>query len=169
VNGGQDPSMLFITGDSIDLQLGTDPAANAKRGDAAPGDVRLLISVLNDKPVAVLYRFRVKDGKQPQTFTSPWRSYVVDKVEVLTDAVIAINRRGDSYVVEASVPLKTLGFAPEPGKAYKADLGVIYSDAKGNNRAARVYWSNKATGLVNDVPGEIMPTPNLWGTAKLGE
>ena len=33
----------------------------------------------------------------------------------------------------------------------------------GTNRDARVYWSNKATGLVNDVPGEIMVQPNLWG------
>jgi len=44
---------------------------------------------------------------------------------------------------------------------------VIFSDAKGDNRAARVYWSNKATGLVADVPGEIMATPKLWGSATL--
>ena len=50
---------------------------------------------------------------------------------------------------------------------YKLDLGVIYSDAKGDNRAARVYWSNKDTGLVADVPGEIMATPNLWGAATV--
>jgi hypothetical protein len=34
---------------------------------------------------------------------------------------------------------------------------------------ARVYWANQATGLVNDVPGEIMATPNLWGTAAVAE
>ena len=65
------------------------------------------------------------------------------------------------------MPLKTLGFDPQPGKTYKLDLGVIFSDATGTNRSLRMYWANKATGLVNDVPGEIMPTPNLWGVAAL--
>jgi hypothetical protein len=63
--------------------------------------------------------------------------------------------------------LAALGFKPEAGKEYKADIGAVFSDATGANRAARVYWANKATGLVNDVPGEIMGFPNLWGTARL--
>ena len=33
-----------------------NPDANAKRTDAVPGDLRLPISVLDGKPVAVLYR-----------------------------------------------------------------------------------------------------------------
>jgi hypothetical protein len=28
----------------------------------------------------------------------------------------------------------------------------------------RSYWSNQNTGLVNDVPGEIMLSPVSWGT-----
>ena len=42
-------------------------------------------------------------------------------------------------------------------------MGVIFSDAAGTTRSLRMYWDNTATGLVNDVPGEIMPTPKLWG------
>jgi hypothetical protein len=34
---------------------------------------------------------------------------------------------------------------------------VIFSDATGTNRALLLYWANQATGLVNDVPGVIMP------------
>ncbi len=45
----------FKTGDAVDLQLGANPDANAKRIDAVRGDLRLLISVLDGKPVAVLY------------------------------------------------------------------------------------------------------------------
>lgn len=66
-------------------------------------------------------------------------------------------------------PLTTLGFTPVAGKEYKLDLGVVYADAKGDNRAARVYWANKATGLVSDVPGEIMASPNLWGKATVAK
>jgi len=167
VNGGEDFTHLFVTGDSVNLHLGTDPDASVKRREAASGDVRLLISVLDEKPVAVLYRWKVRGAKKPVTFTCPWRSHTVDSVTVLADARISIARRGHGYVVEAAVPLKSLGFSPEVGKSYKLDLGVIYSDAKGNNRAARMYWSNKATGLVADVPGEIMAQPSLWGTATL--
>ena len=50
--------------------------------------------------------------------------------------------------VEAAVPLATLGFDPQPGKSYKLDLGVIFSDATGTTRSLRMYWANKATGLV---------------------
>lgn len=167
VNAGKDVTQLFVTGDSVDLQLGANPDANAKRTDAVPGDLRLLISVLDGKPAAVLYRWKTAGAKHPQTFTSPWRQYTVEDVQVLTDATVTINRRANGYTVEAAVPLKTLGFDPQPGKSYKLDLGVIYSDATGTTRALRMYWANKATGLVNDIPGEIMPTPNLWGTAQL--
>lgn len=169
VNGGQDISQLFITGDSVDLQLGTDPAANTKRTDGGLGDLRLLISVLDNKPVAVLYRWKTAEEKRAQTFSSPWRKVSLDWVEPLKNAEINIVRRNGGYTVEAAIPLQTLGFTPMAGKAYKLDLGAIFSDPTGTNRAARVYWANKATGLVNDVPGEIMATPNLWGTAKLAD
>lgn len=167
VNAGQDVTQLFTTGDSVDLQIGTDPAADPKRADAVPGDLRLLISVLDGKPTAVLYRWKTAGTKRPQTFTCPWRQYTVEDVQVLTDAMVTINRRNGGYTVEAAVKLATLGFDPQPEKTYKLDLGVIFSDATGTNRAQRMYWANQATGLVNDVPGEIMPTPNLWGTATL--
>ena len=170
VNGGKDWTQLFTTGDSIDLQLGTNPGADPQRTEPVAGDLRLLVSVLDQQPVAVLYRWKAKDGeKHPVTFASPWRKYTMDDVTRVADARIQIARRGDGYAVEAAVPLQSLGFALEAGKEYKADLGVICSDPTGNNRSARVYWSNKATGLVNDVPGEIMATPNLWGTAVLSK
>ena len=169
VNGGKDAGQLFVTGDSVDLQLGADPAADPKRTDAAAGDLRLLISVLNNEPVAVLYRWKVKGKKNPVTFSCPWRSCTVDSVEIVKDARISITRRGGGYTVEAAVPLAALAFAPQAGKSCKIDLGVIFSDAKGNNRAARVYWANKATGLTADVPGEIMAFPSLWGTATVAQ
>ncbi len=166
VNGGKDVNQLFVTGDSVNLELGANAGADPKRKDAVPGDVRLLISVLDTNPVAVLYRWKVAEGKNPVTFSSPWRSHVVDRVDVIQSAKIQIGRSAGGYNVVASVPLSELGFKPEAGKEYRLDLGVIFSDAKGDNRVARVYWSNKATGLVADVPGEIMATPQLWGTGK---
>ncbi len=45
VNGGKDIKQLFTTGDSVDLQLGTNPKTDPKRTEPAIGDLRLLISV----------------------------------------------------------------------------------------------------------------------------
>jgi len=133
------------------------------------------MSKFETNTAAVLYRWKVKGEKNPVKFVCPWRSHTVDRVDVLADAKAVMTRKGGGYLVEAAVPLATLGFAPQAGstgspqagKEYKLDMGVIFSDAKGNDRAARVYWANKATGLVNDVPGEIMASPEMWGKATV--
>jgi hypothetical protein len=168
VNGGQDWQLLFKTGDSVDLQLGTDPQANPKRSTPAPGDLRLLVAPFHGGNIAVLYRHRLPGSAESVVFQSPWRNEKVDSVRKLESARIAVRRSGDSYLVQAAVPLADLGLdATAFGKRLRCDFGVIYGDAAGTTNIFRNYWSNQATGLVNDVPGEIMLTPNLWGDATL--
>ena len=71
-------------------------------------------------------------------------------------------------VAPSRSPLGDLGLdASAFGKPLRCDFGVIYGDAEGTTNVFRNYWSNQATGLVNDVPGEIMLAPNLWGDATL--
>ncbi len=164
VNNGKDWTTLFKTGDSIDLQLGTDPNALAHRSSPVPGDMRLLIAPYEGKPIAVLYKHRVPGTKEPFIFSSPWRSENVDVVEKITDAKIAVDVSGDWYVVEAAIPLKNIGLDKIPSEPIKADFGVVYGDPAGTVNVLRSYWANEATGLVNDVPGEIMLNPRLWGT-----
>ena len=166
VNGGKDWTLLFKAGDSVDLQLATNAAADPTRRGPVPGDLRLLIAPFEGKPVAVLYRHRMPGAKQPVAFTSPWRSETVDSVERLADARIAVSKGGDQYTVEAAIPLKALGLGKPGGKTLKADFGVLYGDPDGAMTMLRSYWSNQATALVNDVPGEIMLHPNLWGTVR---
>ena len=168
VNNGKDWTTLFKTGDSVDLQIGVDTKANTKRSGPAPGDMRILIGKFNGEDIAVLYKHRLKKGekKDPVTFTSPWRSETVDKVEKIADAKIKVNVSGGGYEVEAAIPLSALGVSNLSGLKLKGDFGVIYGDDKGTINFLRNYWSNKATGLVNDVPGEIMLNPANWGTLK---
>lgn len=40
---------------------------------------------------------------------------------------------------------------------------MTFRDANGPDTNLRFHWSNQSTGLVDDIPGEIMLTPNLWG------
>ena len=167
VNNGKDWQTLFKTGDSIDFQIGVDPQADPKRAGPVPGDLRLLVAPFQGGNIAVLYRHRLPGASDSVVFQCPWRSEKVDSVKKLESARIAVSRGGDSYTVEVAVPLAELGLAPTTGKALRGDFGVIYGDAEGTTNIFRNYWSNQATGLVNDVPGEIMLTPVLWGGITL--
>jgi hypothetical protein len=33
---------------------------------------------------------------------------------------------------------------------------------------SRLYWSNKATGIVSDIPSEAELQPSLWGVWEFG-
>ncbi len=157
-NAGQDETLLFKTGDAVDLMLAT-PA----------GPVRLLISALAGKPLAVLYRLQVP-GTAPERrvrFASPARSVFFDQVARLEDVAIAVAPCAGGFLVEAAVPWADLGLAPAAGATIPGDLGVLAADDGGTQTVARRYWSNQATGLVNDVPGEAELTPALWGTFVL--
>jgi streptogramin lyase len=161
VNNGKDWQTLFKTGDSVDFQIGVDAKANPKRSGPVPGDLRLLVAPFESGNIAVLYRHRLPGSSDSVVFQSPWRSEKVDSVKKLDRAQVAVNRAGNGYTVDVAVPLADLGLAP--GQPLRGDFGVIYGDAAGTTNVFRSYWSNQATGLVNDVPGEIMLTPALWG------
>lgn len=167
VNRGEDWTALFKTGDSVDLQLATDPKNRAKRNEAAVGDIRLLFAPFHEGNLAVLYSPRLGRDLQakgnPVVFTSPWRSEKVDDVRQLKGVEVKVSKQQSGYVLEALIPLKELGVDSLEGKILRGDFGVIFGDEEGTVNLSRSYWSNKATGLVNDVPGEIMLQPDFWG------
>lgn len=37
------------------------------------------------------------------------------------------------------------------------------SDQSGTRAASRIYWSNKNTNIMSDLPSEAALQPNLWG------
>jgi hypothetical protein len=155
VNGGRDWTSLFATGDSVDLQIG--PAG--ERRAAIEGDQRLLIAPFEGQPIAVLYQHVKPGGANPIEFTSPWRGCKVDHVQRL-DIPIDFSKRHGGYEISVRIPLAMLGL--QPG-ALRADFGVTFGDAEGSETQLRSYWANPATMLVDDIPGEIMLHPNLWG------
>ncbi|MFA6290588.1 MAG: FlgD immunoglobulin-like domain containing protein [Victivallales bacterium] len=167
-NAGDDPNMLFKTGDSVDMQIGIDSKANPARTAPVPGDQRLLITIYKGKPVGVLYKHRVPGtpATDKTGFASPSRIEYVDKIVQLDPSNIGIARNTKGYAVEAVVPLALLGFTPQAGQSYKADFGILSADSSGAATQVRSYWANQATGIVSDVPSEIMLTPGLWGEIR---
>ncbi|MCY3023687.1 MAG: hypothetical protein NTW87_32300, partial [Planctomycetota bacterium] len=168
-NAGDDPNMLFKTGDSVDLQIAADLKAPANRTAPIPGDQRLLLSVFQGKPIGVLYKHRIAGTPQAEKtgFASPWRTEYVDRIVKLDAANIGIARSQKGYDLEAVVPLELLGLKPEKGAVYRADFGILSADSSGGSTQVRTYWANQATGVVSDVPSEIMLVPGLWGVLKL--
>lgn len=150
VNSGMDLPMLFKTGGGLDLML-----------NAIVGGERLLVTKVNGKPVAVLYRPQVNGiPSNPVSFSSPQRIITFDHVDDVSGQVNLVEDGKGDY--EFSVPLSLLSFTPTPKETIKGDIGIL----RGNGFATlqRTYWFNKATGLVSDIPSEVELTPQLWGT-----
>jgi hypothetical protein len=83
----------------------------------------------------------------------------------LTKGTAATSTNNDSAGdFEFSMPLGVLGLKPTPGTTLRGDIGLLRGD--GLRTTQRVYWFNKATGLVSDLPSEAELTPQLWGTMK---
>ena len=174
--------LLFKTGGALDLQIAADPNAPNNRSNPAPGDQRLLITQVGGKTVAVRYRAIATDDKAPVPFASPSRTVTFDRVDEVSDQIRlaqgtapieefhAGNVFGDktdkyegaSY--EVAIPLSVLGLKPVAGQSVRGDLGILVGN--GFQTIQRIYWNNKATGLVSDIPGEAMLTPQLWGQWK---
>jgi len=166
VNGADAPEFMYARGDTVDLQLGTDPAADAKRAEPVKGDLRLSIGNLQGKPTAVVYR-PVATEKAPRKFFSGVAKdgYEMQSVKVLDAAKIEVkvDAKGKRYTVEAAIPLAALGLAPAAGLTLSGDLGVTFGDQDGKDTILRSYWSNQATGLVADEVYELMLEPRNWG------
>jgi hypothetical protein len=162
-NSAKMPEEMYTTGDTVDFQLGTDPAADNNHDEAVAGDLRLSIGSFNGAPTVVLYR-KVAATKKPKTFSSGVvKSYTMDYVDIVRDAKINLVKRDNGYLVEAAIPLSALGFKPAEGQTRRGDLGVTYGGEGGGRTRLRVYWNNQHTGIVDDAVFELMMEPKNWG------
>ena len=166
VNGASDPAQMYAMGDTVDFQIGTDPKAEPKRNEAVLGDLRLSIGNLQGKPTAVVFR-RIAEDKQPRKFFSGVvrEGYEMQSVKVLEDAKIEVkaDAKKKQYIVEAVIPLKSLGLNPKNGLKLQGDIGVTHGDSAGQDTVLRSYWNNQKTGLVADEVFELKMEPANWG------
>ncbi len=162
-NNGQDDKLMFKTGDAVDLMLGPEKSAKGE------GNLRLLLTQQAGQTLAVLNQKVVPNAPKNENyaFSSPWRTINFDRVVEVPEVKMASGKIQGGYFVEATIPWKTLGITPQAGLKLKGDVGALFGDSDGTQTISRQYWSNKATGLVNDIPGEADLSPNLWGTFTL--
>ena len=150
----------FIGGDAVDLQLDVP----------GTGPIRLLAAGLGGKNTVTLWKARSQAEENPTTYAvanNLANAVTFPFVRRLDKAVVKVATGFNSYSVLIQVPLAELGLDACLGGEVKGVAGVIYSDPSGTNRASRVYWHNKSTGLVSDVPSEARLDPARWGTVTL--
>ena len=163
-NAGDAWQVLFKTGGALDLMLATNPDAPSKRTQAVAGDLRLLVTLRKGKPTAVLYQPVAGEPKSPGSFSSPWRTITFDRV---TEIGAPLNFAAKDGAYEYSVPLTALGLSPAAGLELRGDIGILRGN--GFQTLQRLYWQNKATSTVADVPTEATLTPHLWGRWRFKE
>jgi hypothetical protein len=179
-NKGDSVPLLFKSGGALDLMIETNSKANAQKKEPAAGDQRLLVSVVGGKPIAIHYQAVVPGSTDPISFSGPTRTVVFDRVDNVSQHLELASGKtpilevhegnvfgnkvdqytGTSY--EYSIPLSVLHWSPTPESKFRGDVGILIGN--GFQSVQRVYWHNKATGLISDVPSEAMLTPQLWGT-----
>ena len=160
-NSGAIENAPFKTGGALDLMIGTDPKADAKRKQPVAGDLRLLVTQVNNKTRAVLYRPVVPGTPESEktVFSAPWHSISFDSVvDVSSRVQLVADGKGD---FEIAVPLDLINLKPRDGMRISGDIGILRGD--GAQTTQRVYSNNKATAIVSDVPSEAALTPELWG------
>jgi hypothetical protein len=159
-NAGGDFHYLFKRGGALDLMLGADPKADSRRQSPVPGDLRLLVTQVEGRTKAVLYRVVATNGTADErfTFASPVGRVEFAEVADVSDRVKLAGNGGD---FEFSVPLSVLGWAPKVGESYSGDLGILKGYA--GQTVRRTYWSNRNTAIVSDVPSEARLQPGHWG------
>lgn len=188
-SSGESMNNLFKCGGALDVFIGTNADAAPSRRKAVAGDQRLLITLVKDKSgdkdkarekvAAVLYEPVSAEKKGPTAeFGSPLRTLKFDRVEVVSDQIqlasstekdLKADKDGKVVITtyEVAIPLSLLNLKPEAGKSYKFDIGVLRGN--GQETLQRSYWTNKASGLVSDIPSEAELIPALWGIIQFGQ
>lgn len=161
-NGSNRFTHAFIGGDCVDLKLDVP----------GRGPVRVLAAPLNGKDSAVYFQARASDKSTRSTYmvgNNAANATILDVVRRMDNAVVKSKAGMAGYTVILRVPLAELGLDPAKTASLKGTVGVIYSDPTGTNRVARMYWFDKATDLVSDVPSEARLDANRWGKISLGQ
>jgi hypothetical protein len=177
-NNAQDPKTLFKGGDAAELTIGLDTEADPGRKGAVGGDLRLLFSMVKDKPVVVLYK--PIDPEAPRSanssFVSPVGRTDMDRVQVIADAELAVKSSSHDYLkdditmegiywtLEAAVSWDALSVSPPvAGTTIRGDFGYLKSDEHGTRTVGREYWSGKGQTVISDTPSEARLHPGIWG------
>ena len=120
--------------------------------------MRLIVTQVKGKTRATLFRAHLSGSTERVAYSSPSRTITIDSVRDVSSEITLQSDGKGSYLISA--PLSLVNIRREK-YGFKADIGVLRGN--GFQTLQRVYWNNKATGIVADVPSEAELVPELWG------
>jgi hypothetical protein len=172
-SGSELPYAPFVSGAYVDFSLA--PHWPAPRAEVKAGDVRVLMTDVGTpaKPVPFQQGYwQVQPGgSKPQTISSPAATVHFDHIDQVPGLVMAskvLETDGTTglthYVIQASVPLSSLGLANPAGMKVGFDASVGVANAAGNRRERAGHWAGLSEGVVVDRPGSAQLLPETWGT-----
>jgi len=152
----------FIGGDAVDVQLKLPNL----------GLVRILAAPLGGKDTVVFWQQKAAKKENATTYVvsnNEANAQNFDIVKRLESATVTVKTGPGGYSALLTVPLDQLGLDLDKVDVLKGVVGVIFSDPSGTNRTARLYWHDKTTGMVSDVPTESRLTPTNWGDITISK
>ena len=110
-------------------------------------------------------------GTNPRTITSSAESARFEQINEVPGLKMAykVGAKGEktgwiSYIVEASMPLESLGLENPAGKRIGFDASVRIAHASGDRRVRAVHCSGTSEAVVVDRPGSARLLPDTWGS-----
>lgn len=171
VNAVLDPQIIFKGGNAIDLQFAADSSADPNRRTPAPGDVRLLVTRQQDRPVAVLFRPKLAGfSGEPIVLKSPTGQEAFDSIVPTEQVRLEYRRESGGFKAVVTIPRDVIGWTQaEPGRLVRMDVGYLFGNSAGSRCAQRAYWSNNSptANIIDDIPNESRLEPAQWGNALL--
>jgi hypothetical protein len=149
----------FVGGDCVDLKLDLP----------GRGPIRLLTAPISGQPTVVYSQLMAEQPETPVTYmvgNNPANAVPFAIVRRSAGAVAKVSTGFAGYSVLVTIPLAELGIDPTKAATFPGIAGVIFSNPAGNNRLARLYWFDKATDLVSDVPSEARLDAKRWGPVR---
>jgi len=159
-NSGHDPKLMFSTGDCVDLMIGGKSESGTASKGKSRRDKRLLLTLMDGKPLAMLYDQVGPTNNWPVPFLSPARAVYFGAVKQLQDVRMAVTQNKTATYLRL----------PSPGNAryqtgivadFVGDVGVIFGSESGNGARLRLYWANKETAITSDIPSEAALAPAI--------
>lgn len=160
-NDGANYQFMFKTGGGFDLQWRPDPGEAGNRRLLGM-DRRLLISKRKGKISAAMF-FPVADESNAPAdsvlYESPIGKVHFAKVEDVSSMIKVAGDGTGNF--EIAIPGSILEVKPRPRMELLADVGMIRGN--GTQNLQRLYWHNRDTALVSDIPSEARLQPANWG------
>lgn len=162
-----DVKNLFKGGDAVDICIG--PFNNVDKRDPMDGDVRFVCAPFNGENVVIEMREKASGHSESEKhiYSSPVSTFVFESVVRTQNVKTNVVTYPNKVEVELTIPWKIVGINPMNGTCFKGDFGIILSNIEGNANVARIYWNNKNTNLIKDIPYEAKLEPSAWGKIEL--